>query len=136
MLERESPTFDEISIVFLSDRPMQRLNRLFTGRDLPTDTLAFELAPEVIKGKKVSGIRIGEVIVSVDRASAQARRYRVRLEKELARLLIHGLLHLCGFDDETRSGRERMRKREDLYLSSLEESISGLVVTKRKTIPK
>lgn len=69
VLERESACFDEISVVFLGDKPMQTLNRLFTGRDRPTDTLAFELTPEVIKGRPVAGIRLGEVIVGVDRGS-------------------------------------------------------------------
>jgi probable rRNA maturation factor len=129
VLERESACFDEISIVFLGDRAMQRLNRVFTGRDEPTDTLAFELTPDMIRQKPVSGIRLGEVIVCVDRAISQSKRYRVRLEKEVARLLIHGLLHLCGFEDGTKIGRARMHRRESLHITSLGKSISSLIVS-------
>lgn len=127
VLERESACFDEISIVFLGDRAMLKLNRVFTGRDEPTDTLAFELTPDVIRQKPVSGIRLGEVIVCVDRAISQSKRYRVSLEKELARLLIHGLLHLCGFEDGTKIGRARMHRRESLHIASFDELISSLV---------
>lgn len=132
VLERESACFDEISIVLLGDRAMQRLNRVFTGRDESTDTLAFELAPSVIKHKRVSGIRVGEVIVCADRAISQSKRYRVSLEKEVARLLIHGLLHLCGFEDGTKTGRARMHRRENLHITSLGELISSLIVSRRK----
>ena len=147
MLEREAAPFDEISIVFLGERGMQRLNRTFTGRDEPTDTLAFELTPsmagltrskqrltlskprgEEVSGAKleVPGIRLGEVIVCPDLAVVQSKKYRVSLEKELTRLVIHGLLHLCGFDDTTEKGRARMHKRENLYIASLGDEISSL----------
>jgi rRNA maturation RNase YbeY len=131
VLERESACFDEISIAFLDDKAMQKLNWVFTGRDQPTDTLAFELTPEMGKDKPVPGIKLGEVIICVDRAIVQSRRYRVPLEKEVARLLIHGLLHLCGFEDGTKNGRARMHRREDFYLASLGEVVSALVASKR-----
>jgi len=137
VLERESACsegirFDEISIVFLGDRATQRLNRMFTGRDAPTDTLAFELTPEMRKRRPVPGIRLGEVIVCVDRAILQSKRYRVSLEKEVARLLIHGLLHLCGLDDGTSNGRAMMHKRENLHIASLDRPISSLITPRRK----
>ncbi|MCX5801699.1 MAG: rRNA maturation RNase YbeY [Candidatus Eisenbacteria bacterium] len=137
VLERESACsegirFDEISIVFLGDRATQRLNRMFTGRDVPTDTLAFELTPEMGKGRPVPGIRLGEVIVCVDRAILQSKRYRVSLGNEVARLLIHGLLHLCGLDDGTSNDRARMHKRENLHIASLDRPISSLIASKRR----
>ena len=152
VMQGERACYDEISIVFLGDKPMRRLNRVFTGRDEPTDTLAFELTPEMgprtgaqtgaqIGAKKggrtgarklVLGIKLGEVIVCVDRAIVQSKRYRVSLEKEVARLLIHGLLHLCGFEDGTQHDRVRMRKRENFYITSLDEPISSLIVSERE----
>jgi probable rRNA maturation factor len=131
VLDSESACFDEISIVFLGDRAMQRINRLFTDRDEPTDTLAFELTPEMGRQKPVSAIRLGEVIVCVDRAISQSKRYRVSLEKEVARLLIHGLLHLCGFEDGTKKSKTKMHRRENLYLASLGNLISSFIVSPR-----
>jgi probable rRNA maturation factor len=129
VLERESACFDEISIVFLGDSAMQRVNRAFMGRDESTDTLAFELTPEMARQKPVSGIRLGEVIVCMDRAISQSKRYRVSLGKEVARLLIHGLLHLCGFEDGTKNDRARMHRRENLYITSLGKLISSFIIS-------
>ncbi|UCF79398.1 MAG: rRNA maturation RNase YbeY [Candidatus Eiseniibacteriota bacterium] len=136
VLRGESACFDEISIAFLGDRAMRRLNSTFAGRDESTDTLAFELTPGLPPkraGSEVpAGRSVGEVVVCTDRALQQSKRYRVGLEKELARLLIHGLLHLCGFSDSTKSERARMHRREDHYLASLREPVAGLVPRRRR----
>jgi probable rRNA maturation factor len=135
VLESESARFDEISIAFIGDRAMRRLNRTFAGRDESTDTLAFELTPDFGPGGgkrgAVAGSRLGEVLVCTDRAMAQSRSYRVRLEKEVARLLIHGLLHLCGYDDSVEEKRAEMRARENFYVRSLRSSIAALVTSPR-----
>ncbi len=131
VLEGESARFDEVSIAFVSDRTMRRINKTFAGLDETTDTLAFELGPEPVKEgtkqKATAGKSVGEVVVCIDRAIAQSQRYRVSLEKEVARLLIHGLLHLCGYDDSTKARRARMHSRENRYISSLRKPIAELV---------
>ena len=127
VLEGESACFDEISIAFLSEKAMCRLNRMFTGRAGPTDTLAFELLPERVRGRRIAGRRVGEVIVCVERAMVQSRIHKVSPQKELARLLVHGLLHLCGFSDTSGKARERMRRREDYYMTQLRSTVSSLV---------
>jgi len=127
VLENESACFDEISISFLGSRAVQRLNRQFTGRDDATDTLAFDMTPEKMKRGPVAGVRVADVIVCVDKAIEQSQRFRVGLEKELARLTVHGLLHLCGFEDRTRTQKLRMRRREDLHLRLLSGLVSHLV---------
>jgi rRNA maturation RNase YbeY len=136
VLEGESACFDEISVAFVSDRAMRRINRTFAGRDESTDTLAFELGPDPTPGgtktKTVAGKNLGEIIVCVDRAIAQSRTYRVSLEKEVARLLIHGLLHLCGYDDSTKTARARMHSRENRYISSLRKSVAALITSPRE----
>jgi len=115
---------------------MRRLNRTFAGRDESTDTLAFELMPDVVPGRlkqrEAAGRNLGEVIVCIDRAMAQSRKYRVRFEKEVARLLIHGLLHLCGFDDSTSNERAKMRARENRYIASLRKSVAALITSPRE----
>ena len=138
VLENESAWFDEISINFLGASAVRSLNRRYTGRDDVTDVLAFEIAPDGARGSRqtsgcrgtpagVPGARLGDVVVCVDRAAEQARDYGVGLNEELARLTIHGLLHLCGLDDGTPAQRARMSRREDFYLEVLEELVRCVV---------
>ncbi len=127
VLEDESARFDEISVSFLSSAAMRILNRRFTGRDEATDTLAFDIPPGRIKGRLVEGPRLAEVVVCAEKAREQAGRYGVGVEEELARLLIHGLLHLSGFDDRTPSQRVRMRRRENLHIKRLSKLLPLLL---------
>lgn len=90
------------------DRQLRRLNRQFLGRDYPTDVLAFP-APD-------SASHLGDLAISVPRAAAQARRRAHSIEEEIGILMLHGLLHLLGFDHQTDRGRmaraeTRWRKR-------------------------
>ena len=101
-----------LSIVIVDDRTIQTLNRRFLGRDRPTDVIAFPLDGD-------DDDEWGEVYVSADRADDQAGAYGVSYEEEVARLVIHGVLHLLGYDDGDDDSRERMSGREDRYLSMI-----------------
>jgi rRNA maturation RNase YbeY len=68
-------------------------------------------------GAKASEPCMGEVYISTDQAARQAEDYRVSAEEELSRLVVHGILHLCGYDDGNRKQRAEMRKREDWHLA-------------------
>ena len=94
----------ELSILLVSDAEMQRLNRRWRGKDRPTDVLSFP--------QEADGL-LGDVVISVDTARRQAAEQRTTLGREADRLLIHGLLHLLGYDHE-RSAAEarRMQRRE------------------------
>ena len=100
----------ELSVVLVSDREMRTLNRRWRGRDRPTDVLSF--AQREGPGGAPDGV-LGDVVISVDSARRQAAAQRTTLAREADRLLIHGLLHLLGYDHE-RSAAEarRMRRRE------------------------
>jgi len=149
VLENESACFEEISINFLGAGAVRSLNRKFTGRDEVTDVLAFEIAPDRPPGARNArrrlsaagfraspagfpAARLADVVVCVDRAVEQAGDYGVGLDDELARLTIHGLLHLCGLDDSTPAQRTRMRRREDFYLKRLDELVRCLLPARRK----
>jgi rRNA maturation RNase YbeY len=101
----------ELSVLLVSDAVMRRLNREWRGIDRPTDVLAFAQAEG--PGGAPAGL-LGDVVISVDTARRQAGERHTPLAAELDRLLIHGLLHLLGYDHE-RSVAEarRMRRRED-----------------------
>ncbi|MBN1503908.1 MAG: rRNA maturation RNase YbeY [Candidatus Eisenbacteria bacterium] len=128
---RDPARFDEISINFMGAKAVQSLNRRFTGRDEVTDVLAFEIAPDVPLSGRTSrggrGARLADVVVCVDRAAEQARDYGVGLDEELARLTIHGLLHLCGLDDATPAQRREMRRREDFHLKRLGDLVGSVL---------
>jgi rRNA maturation RNase YbeY len=104
-----------IRIILTSDPQIRGLNARFLKRDRPTDVLAFPL------GDGADDV-FGEVYVSIDRAREQAGRYGVGLKEELARLVIHGMLHLYGHSDRTRAGKTGMRKLEDACLDECREA--------------
>jgi rRNA maturation RNase YbeY len=100
----------EVSILLVSDREMRALNRRWRGTDRPTDVLAFAQAEA--PGTAPDGV-LGDVVISVDTARRQAAERGHGVGDESERLLIHGLLHLLGYDHE-RSAAEarRMHRRE------------------------
>jgi probable rRNA maturation factor len=106
----------QVGIVLWRVGPVAALNARFLGRSGPTDVLAFPSDPH---GWPPAEPRpLGEVVVSVDRAKAQARERGLRLQTELDRLVAHGVLHLLGHRDDNAAARARMRRREDRYLRS------------------
>ncbi len=108
-----------LSIVLCDDATIRNLNRRFLNHDYPTDVLSFLLADDRLSSEHPVPLeeRVwGEIIVSVETAHRQARRYRQTLEEELVRLTVHGLLHLLGYDDATPEQRRKMRRKERFYL--------------------
>ncbi len=101
-----------ISLVLCGDATIQALNRQFLGHDYPTDVLSFPLNAPMPDGHRL----LGEIVISVETAERNARRYRQPSERELLRLVIHGTLHLLGYDDSTPENRRRMRQKELAYL--------------------
>ena len=108
ILKEEQKAADMISLVLVDDVYLLEVNRKFLNHNYRTDVISFDLAD--------GGPIEGEIYISVDRARIQARRYKVSLEKEVLRLMVHGILHLCGWDDATRSQKLRMRKRENTFI--------------------
>jgi probable rRNA maturation factor len=111
----------ELGILFVGERRMQSLNRRYRGKDCPTDVLAFALResgpPHPVPFMPVM---LGDVVIAVPTATRQAKQGRRSLDEELTVLLVHGILHLCGYDHE-RNEKEarRMHRRERKILRSL-----------------
>lgn len=102
----------ELSVLLCDDETIHDLNRRYRGQDRPTDVLAFamEEGPEVAGG----GHRVlGDVVVSVETARRQAATAGRSLVDEVTMLLAHGLLHLLGFDHQSRAEERRMAARTD-----------------------
>lgn len=111
VLRKENKTLSSLSVVFVGHRVMRRINRVYLGHDSSTDVISFPLRD----GWGVDA----ELYINLERAKTQARQYRVPFTQEVRRLLIHGTLHLLGYDDATEKQRKQMQRREDFYLTRL-----------------
>ncbi|MBM2844743.1 MAG: rRNA maturation factor [Bacteroidetes bacterium] len=98
----------EIRIVFVDSQYCRKINKKFLGHDEVTDVISFPL--------EAKPNLEGEVYVNIDSARRQARDFRVSIANEVARLVIHGVLHLVGYDDTTRGKAAVMKKREDAHV--------------------
>ena len=113
VLRKEGARNAELSVVFINDTEMIAMNGRFLKHRYATDVLSFSLADNNRKHVE------GEVYVNMDQARRQAKEYGVSIKNEIARLVIHGILHLVGFQDNTRQGKKRMTVREDYYLDHI-----------------
>lgn len=102
----------EISIVLVDDRTIHALNDRHLGHNWPTDVITFPLSEPDERPLA------GELVVSAEMATATARQAGTDPNAELALYVVHGLLHLCGYDDQTPEDRTRIRRREDEILTS------------------
>jgi len=119
----------ELGLVITGQERVQELNRSYRGKEEPTDVLAFPMsATEDKPGTDSSpfvvapdGMRhLGEVIISYPQAVMQADEHRHSIKKEMAILIIHGVLHLLGYDDEEPELESQMRAKETEILSHIE----------------
>lgn len=111
----------EVSVVLADDAYIHQLNRQYRGKDCPTDVLSFALnegeEPEVFDGPEE--VLLGDIVISLETASRQAREYGHSLDRELAYLTVHGILHLLGYDHMTEEEKQEMRQEEEYILSCL-----------------
>ena len=110
VLRGEGRRLGEVGIVLADDGRLRALNREWRGIDRATDVISF--AYDEAEPDAASRPVRGDLVVSLDRVRAQARRYRVTPGAELARLVMHGTLHLCGHDHARPAERSAMRARE------------------------
>jgi probable rRNA maturation factor len=102
----------DISLAFVDNATIQTLNQRYLRHDEPTDVLSFPL-------EETSGHLVGELVIGAEIAVRQAQSLGHDIQAELALYLIHGLLHLCGYDDQTSDAAAKMRQRERYYLGQL-----------------
>ncbi|HEX9948608.1 MAG TPA: rRNA maturation RNase YbeY [Thermodesulfobacteriota bacterium] len=108
----------ELSILLVDDDEMQRLNRAYLCRDRPTNVLAFAMREG--KNQHLNPALLGDVVVSTETAQREALQRDVTLEEELALLLVHGILHLLGYDHENEPAEAaQMEAKEEEVLTHL-----------------
>ena len=113
VLKGEKRSNAEINVIFADDKTMLQLNKTYLRHPYPTDVISFSLADETQR------LVVGDVYIGVNQAVRQAKEYRVSLRNELARLAVHGVLHLIGYDDRLTRQRLQMTSLENRYLQFL-----------------
>ncbi|MGD8396090.1 MAG: rRNA maturation RNase YbeY, partial [Candidatus Eiseniibacteriota bacterium] len=121
----EDGAYEEVDIVLVDDATIRRLNAAYRRLDRVTDVLSFDLRGG--PGPHPGAPRTGEVVISTDRAVCQAERYAVTPGAELARLTVHGCLHLRGFDHQRPAERRVMRAAESRILTAIGDHAGALV---------
>ena len=106
-----------VTIAFVSDRAMRELNRLWRHKQGTTDVLSFPVEQDEFE--KSEGASLGDVVIAVEQAARQAKENGLTLDQEIAQLILHGLIHLCGYDHSTDEGemnRLELRLRRKLRI--------------------
>ncbi len=123
----------EICVQFISDRQIRQLNRTFLNHDRPTDVIAFNYPNLANLGQvhetlmfhvPVPNLPFGDIYISVDTAASQANKGGYSLSQELALLILHGLLHLAGYEDKTPKKKKRMFSRQRALFKQLAPALS------------
>ncbi len=116
-----------LSLVFVTSNRMRTINKKYLGRDYATDVLSFSYDEETVEGCRF----LGEIIIAPQVGILQAARCRARPEEEMRKLLIHGILHLLGYNHETDRGEMNRLQANLLRRKSL--AASPAMLKKRET---
>jgi probable rRNA maturation factor len=109
IFKKEKKKLKELNYIFCSDDYLLKINKDFLQHDFYTDTITFDFS----ETEEIHG----EIYISIDRVRENCKIYNVSLQCEIHRVIFHGILHLCGFDDSSVMGRRKMTEKENDYLS-------------------
>ena len=107
--KNESKNLEEVNLIFCSDDYLLQMNTEFLEHDYYTDIITFDYC--------VGDTILGDLFISVDRVKDNAVIHKVDFYNELDRVIVHGVLHLCGYKDKSKDEAKIMREKEDYYLS-------------------
>ncbi|PCI07021.1 MAG: rRNA maturation RNase YbeY [Flavobacteriaceae bacterium] len=108
-IEKEQFKLGEVNYIFCSDEQLLKKNIEFLNHDTLTDIISFDYT----MGKLISG----DIFISIDRVTENANTFKTSFNDELNRVMIHGILHYCGYKDKADADKSLMRSKEDYYLS-------------------
>ena len=109
IFKKEGKQLESINYIFCSDKALLEINRQYLNHDFFTDIITFDLS----ESNKVRA----EIYISVDRVKENALDLGVSIKSELHRVIFHGVLHLCGYKDKNSLEKEKMRAKEEFYLT-------------------
>jgi probable rRNA maturation factor len=109
VIRRENDQVPDLNYIFCSDRYLAEMNLHYLDHDTFTDILTFP-------GHSEPGKISGDIYISIERVKENSEKYTQPFEQELARVMVHGVLHLLGYKDKKRQEKEIMRGKEDFYL--------------------
>lgn len=104
----EGSKIQNLNFLIVGDKRMIHFNKTYLNHDYSTDIITFDNS----ENKKI----IGDIVISIERVKENSKKYKVKLEDELRRVMVHGLLHLFGYDDKNEKEKKRIRKKENYYL--------------------
>ncbi len=104
-----------LNVVFVGDRAIRRLNKKFMHKDSSTDVLCFDLRGFL----DAKSVLRADIVVSYDAAKRNSGKFRISTDEEIARYVIHGILHLTGYDDLTQKEKKKMWKRQEEILTKV-----------------
>ena len=107
VIKKEKKKAGEISFTFCNDAFLLALNKKFLKHNTLTDIITFQYPTKELSS---------EIFISIPRIKENAKKFSTSFENELHRVMIHGVLHLCGYTDKTAAKKKEMRKKEDYYL--------------------
>lgn len=113
VIKREECVEGEINYIFCDDKYLHKLNVEFLDHDTLTDIISFDYSV----GKELHG----DIFISIERVRDNALDFDVSFEEELHRVMVHGILHYCGFKDKNEAQKKAMRQKENAYLATLAE---------------
>lgn len=116
----------ELSIVFVTSQKIRALNKKYLNRTYATDVLAFNLTPDYETERTPSPL-IGDVFISTDAARQSVKIYHTDIAHEIVLYVVHGILHLLGYDDHSESDTREMRSAEARLMDRLKRSIPGVI---------
>lgn len=106
---QEKYSLGELNYIFCDDTYLLKINREYLNHDTLTDIISFDYTI----GKQING----DIYISIDRIKENAKLYKTTFYNEFLRVMIHGVLHYCGYKDKTDADKKIMRSKEDYYLS-------------------
>ena len=118
IFNKEAKELDSLTYIFCSDSYLLNINRQYLQHDFYTDIISFNLSDHP------DSPIIGEIYISTDRVKDNASIHHTNFEQELHRVLIHGVLHLCGYADKAPEEKKRMTEKEDEALELLKTLVS------------